>query len=322
MSNEVELPMAKSEKIYKYVGPEHFEKVFQAPDLATLKCSLPKEFNDPYELFLTIDFNEDPDALAFYADVIGDLPQYPTTCFSKSPIVLPMWAHYAQNLQGFVLEVSEAALLKVFPDSRFDDVGYSDTPSDGLSELLQRAYVIGKPRYTYFLQRGVLDAAYFTKATCWSYEQERRMIVPPSDTRQAESQILLDVPADCITSIICGPRASEETKLALKAKAEELDCSYFELRIGKSSAIPYLVNSDGEPFSFGPTGIVTSPHYCESCMEPLASATEQCSWCQIDDELRHQVALRNPFRILARAGLLESYIEGADAIGQKRRDDG
>jgi hypothetical protein len=91
------LMIAKSKKIYKYIGPEHIDKIFHSPDVVTLKCSLPKEFNDPYELFRRIDFNERPDALAYYADAIGELPQLPTTCFSRSPAVIPMWAHYAQN---------------------------------------------------------------------------------------------------------------------------------------------------------------------------------------------------------------------------------
>jgi hypothetical protein len=79
--------------IYKYLGHEVIDKLFQSPDNVTFKCSLPKDFNDPYELFLTIDFKEEPELLAFYADAIGELPQYPTTCFSRSPAVIPMWAH-------------------------------------------------------------------------------------------------------------------------------------------------------------------------------------------------------------------------------------
>jgi hypothetical protein len=260
--------IAKSKKIYKYIGPEHFEKVFHSSDVFTLKCSLPKEFNDPYELFLTIDFNERPDALAYYADAIGELPQLPTTCFSRSPVVIPMWAHYAQNHQGFAVEFSEDGLVKAFPESGFGDVSYSDAPRQDLSDILYRAYEIGKPRYTYFLQRGVFNAAYFTKASCWSYEQERRMIVPESDTRQAGPLTLLDAPNDCIASIICGPRASEQTKLALIKKAEEIDCRYFELRIGKSSATPYFVSTDGQPFSFDLAEIAQATNIARRAKSP------------------------------------------------------
>jgi len=96
-----------SKFLYKYIGPATLDKVFSELGHFTMKCSLPKNFNDPYELFLTLDFRERPEALAYYADVVGDLPQIPTTCFSRSPDVVPMWAHYAQNLEGFAIELDE-----------------------------------------------------------------------------------------------------------------------------------------------------------------------------------------------------------------------
>lgn len=311
---------AKPKTIYKYISPEHLEKVFSGADIATLKCSLPKDFNDPYELFLTIDFNERADALAFYADVIGELPQFPTTCFSKSPIVLPMWAHYASNLQGFVVEFSEDELARALPDIRFDDVTYSDTPREDLSEMLHRAYVIGKYRYTYFLRAGVFNAAYFTKATCWSYEQERRMLVPPTNVREAGGLTLLDVPKAAVTKIVAGPRASKQTKAMLAEKAEQLGCGYFELRIGKTSPTPYLLDPDENPYLFDAGELVPSKQHCGECKEPIGIEADKCSWCQIDEELRRQVALRNPYRILDRAGLLDEYIEGMDAITERIKD--
>lgn len=317
---EADKIVAKLKKIYKYVGPESIDKVFQSSAAVTLKCGLPKDFNDPYELFLTIDFNERPDALAFYADAIGELPQLPTTCFSRSPIVTPMWAHYAQNLQGFVVEFSEDALGKAFPEGSFDDVDYADAPSEGLRQMLYMAFVARKFRHTYLLRRGVFNAAYFTKASCWSYEQERRMIVPLENTRQVDPLILLNVPNDCATSIICGPRASEQTKLELIKKAKELNCQYFELRIGRSSATPYLVDTDGQPFLFDHGEISPSPQYCAACNEPITSMTDDhCSWCQIDDELRYNAAQSNPFRMLDHYGMLEQYIEDMDAISQRRK---
>jgi hypothetical protein len=230
-----------------------------------------------------------------------------------------MWAHYAQNHQGFAIEFSEDELVKAFPESSFGDVSYSDAPTQDLSELLHRALVIGKPRYTYLLQRAVFKAAYFTKTSCWSYEQERRMLAPEADARDAGPLILLDTPNSCITSVICGSRASEQTKAALIQKAEEIDCEYFEHRIGKSSAIPYFVDREGQPFSFDGAEIVASDQHCETCKEPTVLAAEQCSWCQIDDELRRHVASRNPFRILDHHRLLESYVAEMDTISGRSR---
>lgn len=302
--------------IYKYFSSQLIDNIFSLRDHVTLKCSLPKDFNDPYELFLTIDFDEQPDALAFYADAIGELTQFPTTCFSRSPAVIPMWAHYAENHKGFAIEFSETCLAEAIPDSNFGDVTYSDHPSEDLTDLLYRAFKIGKYRYTYLLRQGVFHAAYFTKTSCWNYEQERRMLVPDQSIRRFSELTLLDAPNRCMTSIIAGARATSETKQKLAKLAETLDCGYFEIRIGKTSANPYFVNSQGDPFLFDNHAIHTCARYCESCSEPMAAESPQgqCSWCQIDDQLRKYAASRNPFRMLDRAGLLDDYIAGMDAI--------
>ena len=215
----------------------------------TLKCSYPKDFNDPYELFLTIDFKQEPEVLAFYADAIGELPQLPTTCFSRSPSVIPMWAHYAQNSEGFAIEFDESELATAFPKSGFGDVDYRDAPDDGLSDTLHRAYHIGKPRYVYILHTGVFSAAYYTKATCWNYEQERRMIVGENEIRQAGDLMLVDVPHSCVSAIIAGPRASPDTRKSLQECAARFGSRYFDIRIGKTSAVPYFVDAAGSTYT-------------------------------------------------------------------------
>src|SRR5271154_988519 len=98
------------------------------------------------------------------------------------------------------------------------------------------AYGTSKMRYTYLLRQGVLHSAYFTKTSCWAYGQERRLVVPEKNTRDMDTITLFDVPNECVTGIICGSRASEATRLSLKDKAQEINCRYFELRIGKNSA--------------------------------------------------------------------------------------
>ena len=268
-------------RLYKYVSPGNVDNVFAIDEKATLKFSLPQQFNDPYELFLTINFNRDPEELAFYLDLIGENLQYPTTCFSKSPSVVPMWAHYAQNHQGFVIEFSEEKLEEAFPEASFGDVKYSDTPTHDLSDLLVRAHVIKKFRYNLWLIQAVMSSAYFTKMLCWSYEQERRMVVDRSDTRG--DLMLLDVPRESITSIICGARATDETKSKLKEIAHDIGCKFFELRVGRSSAIPFMVDEKGNPFTFGEGQIVPVEYCCEGCLEPTADGVFRCSCCDIDD---------------------------------------
>lgn len=304
-------------KIYKYVGHDYIDKVIGASDQVTLKCSYPKDFNDPYELFLTIDFKERPEVLAFYADVIGKLDQLPTTCFSRTLSVMPMWAHYAQNLQGFAIEFNEAMLVQSFQECGFGDVDYRDSPDDDLTEMLYRAYAIGKMRYIYLLRKGIFSAAYYTKATCWSYELERRMIVRQSDTRRVGDLILMDVPMGCVTSLLCGPRASPETTRAIRDKASKLGCGYFEMKIGRSSAVPFFVDSEGHSFIFNGTTIERSSNFCGSCKEPLAAESELCSWCQIDDTHKIDAAQRNTYRLLDHHGLLADYVAGMDDISRR-----
>ena len=90
-------------KIYKYLGADVLNIALSKEGVCSFKCSYPKDFNDPYELFLTIDFKQTPELLATYKDTIGELPQLPTSCFSRSPSVIPMWAHYAHNHRGVCL---------------------------------------------------------------------------------------------------------------------------------------------------------------------------------------------------------------------------
>lgn len=303
-----------SKKIYKYVGSNYIDKVIKPTDAVTLKCSYPKDFNDPYELFLTIEFKQHPKVLAFYSDVVGDIPQLPTTCFSSSPSVVPMWAHYAQNLEGFVIEIDETILAKSFPQSGFGDIKYQDVPDSSLIEILYHAYSIGKMRYLYMLNRWVFDAAYYTKASCWSYEEERRMLVRESEIRTEEGLMLIDIPKECITALICGTRASPETKAIIQDKAHQLDCNYFEMKIGRNSIVPFFFDSNGDTFVFNKSKIKQTGKHCVSCKEPLTNKAKKCSWCKINESHKIEAAKRNIFRDMGEFGLLENYIKSMEAI--------
>lgn len=309
-----------SSHIYKYLSHSHLEKVLGSNNLVTLKCSYPKDFNDPYELFLTVNFADRPEVLAFYADVIGNLDQLPTTCFSRSPSVTPMWAHYAQNLQGFAIEINEEVLAQHFKESGFGDVDYRDAPDEDLIEMLYRAYAIGKMRHIYLLRRGVFSSAYYTKASCWKYEQERRMIVRPSDTRRDNNSLLIDIPKECIKSLICGAHASDATKKGVFNKSSELGCNFYEMKIGKSTTEPFFLDSAGHPYSFDGTCIKQSENFCSTCKEPLAINSKLCSWCRINDTHKTDAANRNSYRMLDHYGLLDEYVSGMDDITLKFRN--
>jgi len=294
-------------KLYKYLGPGCLDKVLAAPDHVTLRCSYPKDFTDPYELFLTVD--EQPDVLAFYQEVIGKMPQFPVTCFSRSPVIIPMWAHYAQNLEGVVIEIDEDILAEEVPKSGFGDIEYRDEPDPIVKDTLLMAHRIGKFRYFYFLMKRVVSAAYYTKASYWSHELERRLITRDSEVRREGDLMLLDVPGRSVTALVSGARASEGTKRAVSRYAEEVGCRCLEMRIGRTSATPYFVDGAGKPHSCGDQGITLCERHCEECNEPMASDGELCSWCRIEESDREAAASCNSFRVLAAFDLLKPYIE-------------
>lgn len=313
-----QLRMGKS--LYKYVGPSHIDKVLGQSGFVTLKCGLPSEFNDPYELFLTMDFKEEPELIAFYADAVGKLPQLPVTCFSRSPSVVPMWAHYAEKLQGFVLEFDEEKIVEHCPKSGFGDIDYRDEPSDAVAKNLSLAYHIGKFRYMAFLHRSVFSAAYYTKQTCWAYEMERRMIVDPSEVVDRFGLTLCDLPKSALKSIISGPRSTKEAEDFLSTHAAACGSQFLRARIGRSTGIPYFLDSSDRPLVFVDGSLVQAMRHCASCREPIEPNFARCSWCRITDSHRENAADRNSYRILAAHGMLESYLEGIRKIERGERE--
>ena len=307
-----------SKKLYKYIKPDTLDKVFSVPGKCTFRCSYPKGFNDPYELFLTIDFNQEPDVLAFYKEIIGEIPQLPTTCFSKSPEIVPMWAHYSQDFQGIVIEIDEKKLTKEFPDLNFRDIDYRDGVDKSITSDLYKAKTTYKPRHTYLLQRKVLVAAYFTKSSCWSYELERRLVTKSKDVIDKDGLLLLCATYNCITSLIFGSKATHELKGKIKDLAKQIGCKYYEFNIGKSTSKPYFVSANNVPYIFTENVMVKCDIFCSNCEEPIEDGDCDTSpWCAIEEKHEEGAAERNPLRLLEQLGLLSEYCKGMEDIRLK-----
>lgn len=305
-------------KIYKYLGADVLEVALSKSGFCSFKCSYPKDFNDPYELFLTIDYAQDPDLLATYKDTIGELPQLPTTCFSKSPSVVPMWAHYSHNHRGVVVEFNENLFSEYFPEVSFGDVDYRDDAPEGLLELLMRACRIRKPRYHFLLQQAVLSAAYYTKHSYWAYEQERRLVARDQDIKKTNGIMLIEFPVECISAIIVGLRADDQTKNQVFKLSEDIDAEYYEMSISKTSAIPYFVNSEKSVFRYESGSISMCEYTCEECGEPLSGQSASCSLCAIKSHHKLEAAMNNPLRILERYGMLDGYYKEIQAISRDK----
>lgn len=297
------------EKIYKYFSGDVLQLVFEREGYCGLKCSLPKDYNDPYELFLGVDLSISTDLLATYREVVRELPQNPTTCFSVSPVVAPMWAHYARNHSGFLLEFDVEILTDALPDAVHRDVTYKDTPDGKIESYLERSAGTMKPRHAAMLQQVVLSEAYFSKQTAWSYEQEHRLVVPKKLIEDIYGNMILFVPVECVTSIVFGSQFASADKPAAIEIAEKNNLNWFDMWIGKSSGTPYFSNGSKDVFIFGSEAIEIADNKCSGCSEPIEDDGELCVWCRISETHEMNAAGANPFRLLAKLDLLDKYLE-------------
>ncbi|AUF95794.1 hypothetical protein CXQ80_08050 [Pseudomonas sp. 02C 26] len=124
---------------------------------------------------------------------------------SATPISPPMWANYAENSTGFVLEF----------DTTHSFFNGRRSEKDEFYHLRQVIYDDRQPSAT------MMDMPFDTfvlKSKSWEYEQEWRMLLPLDlaskkfITDFGDEVSLFDVPASCITKIIIGLNA-RETKI-------------------------------------------------------------------------------------------------------------
>jgi len=295
--------------IFKYFSEGTLNHVFTHDDHVGIKCSLPQDYNDPYELFLGIDFDKGSELLATYSEVVQEIPSQLTTCFSKSPVVAPMWAHYADNHRGFVIGFDVALFQEAFPHLLVREISYLERPDENLVRFTEMAAYRKKPRDAMLLREAVSYHSYFSKYLEWSYEQEVRAVNFEGYVEDVDGHKILYVPKQCITAVVAGAKSTDKAKAALSEAATELGADFYYEKIGRSFPTPYLVAGTGTASVFTKGEIAAPEGMCEECSEPLKSNGNRCAWCSIGDAERMNAATNNPLRILDRHGLLEGYVK-------------
>jgi hypothetical protein len=295
--------------IFKYFSEINLDHVLARDDHVGIKCAFPQDYNDPYELFLGIDLDQGSELLATYSEVVQKVPSQLTTCFSKSPVVAPMWAHYANNHRGFVIGFDVTLFQEAFPHLLVREVSYLEQPSEDLVRFTEMAARRRKPRDAMFLREAVRYHSYFSKYQEWSYEQEVRAVNFEDYIEDVGDQKILYVPKKCIAAIVAGAKSADKTKAALSEAAAKLGADFYDEKIGRSFPTPYLVASTGTASVFTKGEIVAPKGTCKECSEPLKSNGERCAWCSIDDAERFNAAKNNPLRMLDNHGLLDGDID-------------
>lgn len=295
--------------IYKYFSEDVLKHALTRSGHVGIKCSLPEDYNDPFELFLGVDLEQRTELLATYREVVEEIPSQLTTCFSKSPVVSPMWAHYGTNHRGFVVGFNVTQLEETYSELLIRDISYLDSPSEQLASFAEMAAFRKKPRDAMHLRNAVIYHGYFSKYSEWSYEQEVRAVNFEDYVEDVFGHKIAYVPKQCIAAIISGAKSSTETKQFLLETAAELEAAFYTAKIGRSYPTPYLLTDDEHPAVFLDGAISTPDGICEECAEPLRAKGDLCPWCKIDETDELTAAQNNPFRILDHHGLLAGYVE-------------
>ncbi|MEI9696131.1 DUF2971 domain-containing protein [Atlantibacter hermannii] len=103
----------------------------------------------------------------------GLLKDWSVTCFSKSPFILPLWAHYAENHTGCVLEFKVTEEVNRFIETRSEQSYLQSDILYPLPVCYSQKRPVGYDANGNVTEQIALNMM-LTKDTAWSYEQEMR----------------------------------------------------------------------------------------------------------------------------------------------------
>jgi len=135
------------------------------------------------------------EADGFSAAVQAEVAKRRIYCLTPDPLSILMWSHYSANHSGICLEFHTSNSL-----------------------FTKAQAVIYEPEYPTILPeqlftRDTVDKVILTKANCWCYEEEFRLIASPflSDDEPLKLRNgYLTIPDHCLMSVIVGCKGDHE----------------------------------------------------------------------------------------------------------------
>lgn len=151
-------------------------------------------------------------------------------CVSERVNCFPMWAHYADNAQGYAVEY--ANLDEVF-----------DGDESGELNQLKKVEYYPKERLPLLLNPSDLSKMLYSKHEDWSYEHEYRVIrhlpVRPKQNKTADREryfFKVD-PQKCISRIIVGWKCREKRFEEIKKVASQFSVRVVRAKVEKAEVV-------------------------------------------------------------------------------------
>jgi len=232
-------------KLYKYYSfddNKNFDTNFAPLIRKSIRYSAPILFNDLYDC-KCVQKNLDGSITSDFTEVISKHLQI--SCFSINPNSPIMWAHYASNHKGYILEyeLDLEDLTKISYEElnpKFFDITKIknelmelhpnvSTESDEFFKL-QEKYLLDNKEC-----QAILSDSIFIKHNDWKYEEEYRSIIVNENGFEANTTDKM-IEEDNIVSIILGYRFDNKYNIQL----EEINEKYFDSKLIIYNAFPRL----------------------------------------------------------------------------------
>lgn len=182
----------------------------------TLRFSSPLSFNDPFELrpYISEIIDEEEHLVVSkasqYINNIGKSNQFyydnvikpllldiGVLSLSETHTNLVMWAHYANNHSGIVLEMDELHPFFHTPPHKHDL----------LHKVRKVEYIAKRP----IVNSDMWENTLLTKSKEWKYEKEYRMIILFDEEDRSTDKYNINFPPEIVKSVYIGCKAEQET---------------------------------------------------------------------------------------------------------------
>lgn len=227
--------------LYKHFsfGPYGAESEFKVLDTfhnSSLLFSKPTTFNDPYDCYSVIDYDFSKITKAEFEDIFqikithkefklkkevyirklknkdfvknwGDARRngIRLTCFNGSPLNILMWAHYAFNHQGFMVEFKFKKIknnfihcpIPVFYDDTFPFIKY---PHNASAKMCLENQNFGAE---------TIIKLFANKAECWSYENEFRLQETGNQDTNKPDKSPVEIDSNLFVNVVLGIKTSD-----------------------------------------------------------------------------------------------------------------